>query len=230
MIFIRKLVLLSLIVIVGTCENNVQAAGPPFHQKGIQRRNFTPKEDQAIITAVAKYGTESWSKVASEVPDRTARQCRDRYRHYLKPTNEMGANVPTRTPEECKSRFYELEHQGYPDQPWSSHEIRWLNIPSLSQTLFQPIPRPIRRPTREPGGKPGATQDNQMDILEQMIRTNQVRHQNDGNQHGSVDRMIMDGRIPLTYVVFPPVEEPPESESQQSFRGADQRRQNPQPE
>ena len=53
--------------------------------KGTKKNKFTPEEDQKIIQAVQKYGQQAWSLIAECVPNRTARQCRERYKNYLSP-------------------------------------------------------------------------------------------------------------------------------------------------
>lgn len=59
---------------------------PPHKEKFKQvvpRRKFTPEEDKKIKLLVEKLGTDSWEIIAEYMPDRSARQCRDRYRNYL---------------------------------------------------------------------------------------------------------------------------------------------------
>jgi hypothetical protein len=53
----------------------------PIHQ--IRRVRFQAAEDDHLMDAVFNMGTASWTKIASEVPGRTARQCRERWTHYL---------------------------------------------------------------------------------------------------------------------------------------------------
>jgi hypothetical protein len=47
------------------------------------RRKFTLDEDNKLRALVDSFGTESWQNIARFVPQRTARQCRDRYNNYL---------------------------------------------------------------------------------------------------------------------------------------------------
>jgi hypothetical protein len=44
---------------------------------------FSPKEDEQLRMVVDTIGTRRWDIVASFLPFRTPRQCRDRYRNYL---------------------------------------------------------------------------------------------------------------------------------------------------
>jgi hypothetical protein len=48
-----------------------------------RRVRFKAAEDDHLIDVVLSLGTDSWTKIASEVPGRTARQCRERWTHYL---------------------------------------------------------------------------------------------------------------------------------------------------
>jgi hypothetical protein len=56
-----------------------------------QRQKFWPREDDRLRYLVGQLGTSSWERIASEMPGRTARQCRERWKHYLstsRPTSE----------------------------------------------------------------------------------------------------------------------------------------------
>jgi hypothetical protein len=61
---------------------------PPPRPK--QRQRFTPEEDEVILAAVDREDFE-WSQLPVDLPGRTARQCRERYRIYLKPESEPKA-------------------------------------------------------------------------------------------------------------------------------------------
>jgi hypothetical protein len=49
----------------------------------LPRRKFSPDEDLRLRTLVDSLGTKSWEEIARFVPQRSARQCRDRYKNYL---------------------------------------------------------------------------------------------------------------------------------------------------
>lgn len=54
--------------------------------KGVKsRRNFAKEEDIRLSYLVQKYGANNWNLIASMMPLRNARQCRDRFRNYLSP-------------------------------------------------------------------------------------------------------------------------------------------------
>ena len=50
------------------------------------RQAFTQEEDERLKRIVMDIGYTNWSRVAELMPKRNARQCRDRWRGYLRPT------------------------------------------------------------------------------------------------------------------------------------------------
>jgi hypothetical protein len=62
----------------------VTAEASPHSRKHLHHRHrFSPIEDETLRMIVDRIGTRNWDTVASLLPFRTARQCRDRYRNYL---------------------------------------------------------------------------------------------------------------------------------------------------
>jgi hypothetical protein len=53
---------------------------------GQYKVKFTASEDARLKELVARYGTNSWSTIAAEMPDRNARQCRERWTNYINPS------------------------------------------------------------------------------------------------------------------------------------------------
>lgn len=49
------------------------------------RKKFTPEEDARLRFLVDRQGPKKWDLIAREMPGRTSRQCRDRYKNYLVP-------------------------------------------------------------------------------------------------------------------------------------------------
>lgn len=49
------------------------------------RKKFTAEEDELLKKLVEKFGCKKWESIALEMPGRTGRQCRDRYKNYLVP-------------------------------------------------------------------------------------------------------------------------------------------------
>ena len=52
-------------------------------KKSTKRHVFSSYEDACLKTLVEKYGESSWQLIAHFMPQRTPRQCRERYRGYL---------------------------------------------------------------------------------------------------------------------------------------------------
>lgn len=50
-----------------------------------KRRKFTGSEDACLLSLVQSMGAREWNTIAKYMPDRTGRQCRDRYFNYLRP-------------------------------------------------------------------------------------------------------------------------------------------------
>ena len=48
-----------------------------------RRMKFLPEEDASLKQLVALYGDTSWVQIASRMPGRNIRQCRERWKHYL---------------------------------------------------------------------------------------------------------------------------------------------------
>jgi hypothetical protein len=48
------------------------------------KRHFTEAEDKVICAKVAELGEDSWCAIADALPHRNARQCRERWRQYLR--------------------------------------------------------------------------------------------------------------------------------------------------
>ncbi|KAH0786587.1 Myb-like DNA-binding domain containing protein [Histomonas meleagridis] len=49
------------------------------------RKSFTPEEDSLLVQLVRIHGVNKWDVVASFMPDRNARQCRERWKSFLSP-------------------------------------------------------------------------------------------------------------------------------------------------
>ena len=52
-------------------------------KKQRRRMKFLPEEDANLKRLVALYGDTSWVQIASNMPGRNIRQCRERWKHYL---------------------------------------------------------------------------------------------------------------------------------------------------
>jgi hypothetical protein len=61
-------------------------AGDPCGDARQYRRFFQPPEDALLRRLVDEFGTGDWRRIAVQMPDRSPRQCRERYQTYLNPT------------------------------------------------------------------------------------------------------------------------------------------------
>jgi hypothetical protein len=55
----------------------------PPEESRVRRLRFKASEDEHLTEVVLRLGTRSWSAIAAEMPGRSARQCRERWMHYL---------------------------------------------------------------------------------------------------------------------------------------------------
>jgi hypothetical protein len=51
-----------------------------------RRNHFTATEDMKLSSLVSVHGEDNWEIIAEQMPDRTRRQCSERWKHYLSPT------------------------------------------------------------------------------------------------------------------------------------------------
>jgi hypothetical protein len=52
---------------------------------------WTPEEDHLVLRLVQKYGAKKWSLIASHLPGRIGKQCRERWHNHLNPGISRGA-------------------------------------------------------------------------------------------------------------------------------------------
>lgn len=52
-------------------------------EKRVKKRKFTAEEDGKILSLVKTLGEHAWIKIAKKLSNRTPRQCRERWKHYL---------------------------------------------------------------------------------------------------------------------------------------------------
>lgn len=86
---------LTMTNILGILGNgNVNAMNFFFNWRGPQitrrqkriRNKFTPEEDKRLIELVKNGGEKKdWISIASQMPNRNSRQCRERYKNYISP-------------------------------------------------------------------------------------------------------------------------------------------------
>ena len=54
------------------------------------KQKFTASEDSALQALVKKHGTSDWKLIAEHMPNRTSRQCRERWKYYIAPSLQPG--------------------------------------------------------------------------------------------------------------------------------------------
>lgn len=68
-----------------------QASAPniPQNQNAVhpeaKRKPFKKEEDARLKSLVPENGKADWARIAAQMPERSARQCRERYKNYLRP-------------------------------------------------------------------------------------------------------------------------------------------------
>lgn len=64
--------------------NSESSASNQKPSKTSNRKYFTAEEDIKLLELIKKYNFD-WKKISNEMNNRTVRQCKDRYHHYLSP-------------------------------------------------------------------------------------------------------------------------------------------------
>lgn len=115
-----------------------------------KRKHFTDEEDGKLEQLVKQYGQDHWVEIAVIMEGRTARQCRDRWKHYLHPVTsepwseedratlerlhtELGPNwkmlafhFPGRTDVQVKNEYYKIQG-GQNKRRGTAFEVEMLN-------------------------------------------------------------------------------------------------------
>jgi hypothetical protein len=63
---------------------------PETSHRRITRQKFQCEEDELLLQIVEQMGTSDWSAISKHFPNRTIRQIRERWRHYLDPDIVVG--------------------------------------------------------------------------------------------------------------------------------------------
>jgi hypothetical protein len=64
------------------------------HESKVQRRRFQPEEDALLTRIMSEEPALGWDAVAKRLAGRNARQCRERWLHYLSPQVRTGPWTP----------------------------------------------------------------------------------------------------------------------------------------
>ena len=71
-------------------EQSIQIQNPvacrsEYNRPGVVKIKFTPQEDQRLTSLFYSVQPTNWNVIALFMPNRTPRQCRDRWKNYLNP-------------------------------------------------------------------------------------------------------------------------------------------------
>jgi len=61
------------------------AAAPAKKKAGFSRKPWTKHEDEMLKELVNRFGPKRWATIASQLPDRIGKQCRERWTNHLRP-------------------------------------------------------------------------------------------------------------------------------------------------
>ena len=75
---------------MSSAPDSAAPAAEPEPDKKSARQMFTMEEDNRLCELVSEYGDRNWRVISRQMPNRTTRQCRERYRNYLSPKVKNG--------------------------------------------------------------------------------------------------------------------------------------------
>ncbi|OHS95436.1 Myb-like DNA-binding domain containing protein [Tritrichomonas foetus] len=114
-----------------------------MYTKTQRRKPFTHDEDTKLIDLVKEYGDkENWDVISKEMKKRDRRQCRDRWRYYLSPDN----NIDKWTREEDKLLLKLVGEDGrkwatfkhcFPGRTAVNVKNRWYHLNRQQQQIEQ---------------------------------------------------------------------------------------------
>ena len=124
---------------------------PGYYRKR-RRRVFTPDEDEALRKLVSELGENNWAEVAAKMEGRNVRQCRDRWREYIRPSlkhsewtqqedqiilekyaelgarwSAIGAFLPDRAELQIKNRWRQLAKK-VSSYPVACYPVQWYPV------------------------------------------------------------------------------------------------------
>ena len=125
--------------------------------KSKSRRMFTVEEDRLIVSYIQRVGRVDFPAIAAQLPGRTTRQVRDRYKSYLRPdiTNKPWTHEEDRLliqkHAEYGPRWSRIQAY-FPDRSTVNIKNRWASIGKLQKennkekTFIQPTVSMVTQP------------------------------------------------------------------------------------
>jgi hypothetical protein len=68
-----------------SCAPDASISPQPGLKLSSGRQMFSADEDEHLKQLVSQFGNRDWKTIAKKMPNRTTRQCRERYKNYLSP-------------------------------------------------------------------------------------------------------------------------------------------------
>jgi hypothetical protein len=72
-------------VVAAPCHEDALSKSRQALAGNQKKKQFSIEEDQFLVLFVAKYGLTRWSLLASQMENRTPKQCRERWHNHLNP-------------------------------------------------------------------------------------------------------------------------------------------------
>jgi hypothetical protein len=117
-----------------------------------RRQKFSPDEDARLRELVGLFGSNNWERVASQLPGRNVRQCRERWKHYVS-TSKPGCEW---SPDEDRLLCDKMQELGprwttiaraFPGRSDVQIKSRWMQTVAASSDLH------VRKPPKATAGE-----------------------------------------------------------------------------
>jgi hypothetical protein len=124
----------------------------PDEQSPIRKVKFTGAEDLRLIELVNRFGCADWKLITNHMKNRSVRQCRERWRHYLSP---FVSHQPWTAAEDALLRQKVSDFgtkwiqitQFFPARTTVNLKNHWLAINRQPKPVKPPpVPAPVRAP------------------------------------------------------------------------------------
>ena len=66
-------------------ENSLQVTQRKTNKTRFTKGTWKPDEDKQLISFVSSFGPQNWTRIAEFIPNRSGKQCRERWHNHLNP-------------------------------------------------------------------------------------------------------------------------------------------------